>query len=210
LNNECSLLFPVLADSAGFHFDLGYQGEISIDKKLFNKLSGKYPCKKYLNARIKDRIDTTYVFEQVAMEWHGIKIPDCTLRYYPITNRNLLGAKFIQRFNFILGYQNLDDKRSADLYIQPRIAFETLTNESNSPHLGFDIGYLGDELFVTLIEINGLAEKAGLKVMDKVTEIDNGAIDLAMESVASGKASAYISRKKTIQLKTERAKIIVE
>jgi hypothetical protein len=46
--------------------------------------------------------------------------------------------------------------------------------------------------------------------MDKVTEIDNGAIDLAMESVASGKASAYISRKKTIRLKVERVKIIVE
>lgn len=194
-----SLGFPDTAYTGNFDFDLGYQGEISIDEDLFHLLQAGIVPKKYLNARTADRTDTTYVFNDVTIKWDTITIAHSTLCYYPLVNRNLIGAKFMSRFNFILSY-----RRTEDLYIQLRKDFPDRAIRPIYPDLGLDIDQLGGEPLVTFVEIGGKAEKAGVKIKDKVVEIDGGAIGLYPEKVISGETSAYLSGRQSVCLKVER------
>lgn len=201
-DNKAFLAFPTLSDSIGCNFDLGYQGDICIDKRLFKELYGKYPCEKYLNARTVERTDTTYVFRGIEIEFGGIKITDAEIDYY--MNRNVIGVEFAERFNFILGYQKKENSQSADLLIQPRKNFVSMKSNTDNQDFGLNIGILGGELIIKSIKIGGLAESAGIKVRDKVVEIDHGAVNLNMQSVRSGSIKNYIIEKDSITLKIER------
>jgi len=209
-DNKVYLTFPVLPDSIGFSFDLGYQGEICIDKKLFKKLYGKYPCQKHLNARTIDNTDTTYTFNGLEIEWCGIKITDAEIYYYPLTNRNLIGVEFAERFNFILGYQKKETLQSADLLIQPRNNYMSIKSNTNNQNFGFRIGILDGKLLITSITIGGLAESEGIKIKDSVIEIDDGAVVLNEQSVRSGFISNYMTEKDSITLKIERKGQLLE
>lgn len=211
IENKIILNSPLLSDSYKFSFDLGYQGEISIDKKIFQLLKDKSPCIKYLNARTSERIDTTYVFPGITIEWDGFQIPDCELRYYPLTNRNLIGVRFIEQFNFILGYQkSKEGPRSSNLYIQPRKINLIDTNNYSRSNFGFEIGLLNGTLQVTSIEIGGKAEQTGLKVKDKVIDIDQNSIHLDEEYVLSGQINNYLCSKSSILIKVKRDNKIIE
>lgn len=208
--NKAFLTFPTLSDSIGFIFDLGYQGEICIDKRLFEKLYGKYPCDKHLNARTVERVDTTYSFKGIEIEWGGIRITDVEIVYLPVSNSNLIGVEFAEKFNFILGYQKTENFYSADLLIQPRINLESIKSNTDNQDFGFNIRILDGELLVTSITIDGLAEKAGIKLKDRVIEIDNGAVDLNMQFVKFGLVKNYIADKDRITLKVEREGKLLE
>lgn len=54
------------------------------------------------------------------------------------------------------------------------------------------------------MEINGLAEEAGLMLGDKVIAVDNGAINTDIMSVASGKLEKYIQQADGLTLEIER------
>lgn len=211
IDNKIILNSPLLSDNYRFSFDLGYQGEISIDKKIFQLLKDKSPCIKYLNARTSERIDTTYVFPGITIEWDGFQIPDCELRYYPLTNRNLIGVRFIEQFNFILGYQKpKEGPRSSNLYIQPRKINLIGTNNCSRSNFGFEIGLLNGTLQVTSIEIGGKAEQTGLKVKDRVIDIDQNSIHLDEEYVLSGQINNYLCNKSSILIKVKRDNKIIE
>lgn len=211
IENKIILKSPLLSDNYRFSFDLGYQGEISIDKKIFQILKDKSSCIKYLNARNAGRIDTTYVFPGVTIEWDSFQIPDCELRYYPLTNRNLIGVKFIERFNFILSYQNPQGgPRSSDLYIQSRKTNPIHINNCSHSNFGFEIGILGDILQVTSIEIGGKAQNTGLKVKDRIIDIDRNSIHLDEDYVLSGKINKYLYNKDSIFIKVQRDNKIIE
>lgn len=188
-----------------FDFDLGYQGEISIDEDIFNLLQARITPKKYLNARTPERTDTAYVFNDMTIGWDTITIAHSTLCYYPLVNRNLIGAKFMTRFDFILSY-----RRTEDLYIRLRKIFPVGANRPIYPDLGLDIGQLGGKSLVTFVEIGGRAEKAGVRIKDKVVEIDGGAIGLDPGKVISGEISAYLSGRQSVCLKVERDGKILE
>jgi len=210
-NNNVVLSFPLLKKNAGFDFDMGYQGELSIDKELFESLASVTEYKKYVSCRVLEKIDTTYVINGVDIEWNGITVSNCVLRYYPMVNRNLIGVKFIGRFNFILGYQLTESAgRSADLFIQLREKSSSPVSNTNSSNLGFDINPLNGNLFVTSLEIGGKAENAGLRIKDTVIGIDNGAINLSPETVLSGQVANHLSRKDTVTIKVKRDNEIIE
>ena len=82
----------------------------------------------------------------------------------------------MSRFNLILS-----DQRTEDLYIQLR------------KDLDLDIDQLGGDPLVTFVEIGGKAERAGVKIKDKVVEIEGGAIGLDPVKVISGQIGAYLS-----------------
>lgn len=204
-NTDVSLQFPDTLYKGDFDFDLGYQGEISIDKDLFHLLRARVIPKKYLNTRTPERTDTAYVFRDVTIQWDTITIAHSTLCYYPLVNRNLIGAKFMTRFDFVLSY-----RRTEDLYIRLRKDFPAVANRPIYPDLGLDIDQLGGESLVTFVEIDGKAEKAGVKIKDKVIEIDGRAIGLVPEKVLSGETSAYLSGRQSVCLKVERDGKILE
>jgi len=210
-SNNVRLSFLQGEKSTGFYFDMGYQGKISIDKDLFESLANVLAYKKQLSCRTLERIDTTYVINAVDVELDGIQVPNCTLRYYPIVNRNLIGAGFIGRFNFILGYcQTESGGRSADLFIQPSSKNFFSTSTTDTSNLGFDINPLNGNLLITSLEIGGKAENAGLRVKDSVVEINNGVIDLSIKSVLSGQVANYLSHNQNMTIKVRRNDEIIE
>ena len=189
------LTFPALSDSIGFSFDLGYQGAICIDQKLFKKLYSHYPCDKHLTFRTDKRTDTTYTFNGIAIEWNGNRITNAEIEYRPVTNRNLIGVEFAERFNFILGYQKTEKFHTADLLIQPRSNLEGIKSKSDNQDFGFNIRLIGNELLVTSITIGGFAESAGIKLKDRVIEIDHGTVDLNMQLTKFGLLKNYMADK---------------
>ena len=70
--------------------------------------------------------------------------------------------------------------------------------------LGLRINVRNNAVCVTALEINGLAEEAGLMLGDKVIAVDNGAINTDIMSVASGKLEKYIQQADGLTLEIER------
>lgn len=187
-----------------FCFDTGFQGCISIDKDLFERLKGKLIYEKYLNERIRGRIDTAFVFNDVELNLEGIHIPNCVLCYYPLVNRNLIGVRFIEKLNFILGYQIQDDSSiyKEDLFVQLRKNANANKTLSMCPDIGFDINVLEDDIFVTLLKTGGKASEAGLRIGDRVIEIDD--INIDVNSVISGEVTSYLYTRQKIKIKVIR------
>ena len=123
--------------------------------------------------------------------------------YYPLIDRNLLGVRFIERFNFILGYQKKNDTSwQEDLYIQPRNLISGDDEFIFCPKIGFDVNVLGKEVFVTLLRIDKGGNK--LKVGDKVVEINNGEVSINIDSVASGNVTSYLQHQEKIRMKIDK------
>lgn len=204
LNSGVPLQFTSINYQCNFDFDLGFQGCISINKKIFELLrENNVFCEKYINQRVIGRVDTAYVFEHVNLKIMDLNISNCTLCYYPLIDRNLLGVRFIERFNFILGYQKKNDTSwQEDLYIQPRNLISGDDEFIFCPKIGFDVNVLGKEVFVTLLRIDKGGNK--LKVGDKVVEINNGEVSINTDSVASGNVTSYLQYQEKIRMKIER------
>ena len=173
-NNHIS--FSEISMLDDFMFDLGYGGEIMVNKKIFAALSNRFSPKIFVSTRSTSvKNDTTYVFDKMNIEWGGIKIPNCQVIYRSVTNRNLIGALLINRFNFVLAY---NDKTGDNLYLQPRDNFQNFISTPYCSDFGFDIEKSESGFIVKRIEIGGLADKAGVNVMDKIVSIDNGNFDM--------------------------------
>lgn len=126
LKRDISLDFPITNCHGKFGLDLGCQGCINIDEELFDKLKLKSPYEKYLNERIEGRIDTAFVFNDIDIKFADMLISNCTLCYYPLVNRSLIGVRLIERLNFILGYHFMDNSSvlKEDLYVQKRRSYD--------------------------------------------------------------------------------------
>ncbi|GHT42070.1 hypothetical protein AGMMS49965_12900 [Bacteroidia bacterium] len=207
--DKIKLSFPPVQASFKLYLDLGYNGEIEIDKKIFTQLAKQFSYKKVLAVQPNTTNDTIYVFDGLDIQWNEITVPDCQVIHRHKVNLTLIGARFMRRFNFVLAY-NAHEKNSNhsifntnDLYIQPVNNFDSIKRMSYISNFGFAIGILNKELLITNIEIGGLAEISGLKIRDKVLNIDNGVFDLSMENRRE-RFNAYVSDKKQVDVKIER------
>lgn len=188
-------LYSKQTDSLDLMFDLGSNYDIIIDKNTYEKLRMSHSQRTYTNYRREGLTDTIAEFRGITMFCNGIVIPDCTLSYIPSIDKNVAGNIFIGKMNFILAGKNLYVKQYAD--ILPTI------HDGFSP-LGLRITIRNNAVCVTALEINGLAEEAGLMLGDKVIAVDNGAINTDIMSVASGKLEKYIQQVDSLTLEIER------
>ncbi|GHT53585.1 hypothetical protein FACS189451_05570 [Bacteroidia bacterium] len=194
--------FPDISTHDDFMFDLGYSGEIMVNKKIFTCLSNKFSPEKFLSTRpTSTKNDTTYVFDGINIEWNGIKISNGQIIYSPITNRNLIGVELANRFNFVLAYNEKKNNRiENNLYLQQRNDFQHFKSTPYCSDFGFDIKKSDTKFIVKRIEIGGLAEKAGISVKDKIVNIDYGNFDLNDEK----QLDFYLSDKKSVNLEIEK------
>ena len=188
-------LYSKQTDSLDLMFDLGSNYDIIIDKNTYEKLRMSHSQRTYTNYRREGLTDTIAEFRGITMFCNGIVIPDCTLSYIPSIDKNVAGNIFAGKMNFILVGKNLYVKQCAD--ILPTI------HDGLSP-LGLRINIRNNAVCVTALEINGLAEEAGLMLGDKVIAVDNGAINTDIMSVASGKLEKYIQQVDSLTLEIER------
>ncbi len=188
-------LYSKQTDSLNLILDLGANYDVIIDKTVYKKLQRHHTPRRYVNFRRVGLTDTIAEFSGITMHCNGIIVPNCTLDYIPTINKNIAGNIFIGKMNFILA--------NKDLYVQQRI--DTLSNNhSGLAALGLNINVRNDNIYVTSLEINGYAEKAGLKLGDKVISVDNGAINVDIISVSSGKLEKYIQEAEHLILEIER------
>lgn len=188
-------LYSKQTDSLDLMFDLGSNYDIIIDKNTYEKLRMSHSQRTYTNYCREGLTDTIAEFRGITMFCNGIVIPDCTLSYIPSIDKNVAGNIFAGKMNFILVGKNLYVKQCAD--ILPTI------HDGLSP-LGLRINVRNNAVCVTALEINGLAEEAGLMLGDKVIAVDNGAINTDIMSVASGKLEKYIQQADGLTLEIER------
>ena len=201
--NNIMLSLPNLEKQKNFTLDLGFLGEISIDKKCFEQLSKQLPYQRILTARAST-IDTTYVFEKTEIKLDNISIPNCQIVYIPKMNKNLIGAKFMYRFNFILGYDYYTSKISHDdLYLKPIESFYDFKSTPYVSNFGFSIDKKENNIIILNMEIGSIAEQVNLKIGDKVLCVDS--IDFRIGNEISNKdLLLYVSDKKHIIMNVER------
>ena len=188
-------LYSKQTDSLNLMLDLGSNYDIIIDKSTYEKLRMSQTPRTYTNYRREGLTDTIAEFRGITMFCNGIVIPDCTLSYIPSIDKNVAGNIFAGKMNFILVGKNLYVKQCADIL--------STIHDGLSP-LGLRINIRNNAVCVTALEINGLAEEAGLMLGDKVIAVDNGAINTDIMSVASGKLEKYIQQVDSLTLEIER------
>ena len=188
-------MYSKQTDSLDLMFDLGSNYDIIIDKNTYEKLRMSHSQRTYTNYRREGLTDTIAEFRGITMFCNGIVIPDCTLSYIPSIDKNVAGNIFAGKMNFILVGKNLYVKQCADI-------LPTIHDGLSS--LGLRINVRNNAVCVTALEINGLAEEAGLMLGDKVIAVDNGAINTDIMSVASGKLEKYIQQADGLTLEIER------
>lgn len=192
--NDLSL-YGEQTDSLQLIFDLGSNYDMLIDQTVYEKLRRHQTPRRYSIFRREGLTDLVEEFHGITMYCNGIAIPDCTLDYIPSINKNVAGNIFAGKMNFILAGE--------DLYIKQRV--DTIpTNQAKLSVLGLSLNLRGNAVCVTALEINGLAETAGLKLGDKVIAVDNGAISVDAMSVSSGKLESYIQQADSLTLEIER------
>jgi hypothetical protein len=194
-NHKIILTFP-FQNSAKFSFDLGYKGEILIDKATFKRLSKQLSYKK-----IATRNGFVYCFDEITIQWDRFSISNCNVYYSPASNLNLIGSHFMKRFNFVLDYTGVDENHlfpQKDLYIKPVKNFDQIKSSPSISDFGFNVN---KQWIVSGIEVNGLAELAGLKLTDKVVRIDNGAFNLENNN---NDLIAYLAGKNQVTVQIER------
>lgn len=168
---------------------------LTIDQTVYEKLRKHQTPRRYAIFRREGLTDMVEEFYGITMYCNGIAIPDCTLDYIPSINKNVAGNIFAGKMNFILAGE--------DLYLKQRV--DTIpTNQAKLSVLGLSLNLRGNAVCVTALEINGLAETAGLKLGDKVIAVDNGSIPVDAMSVSSGKLESYIQQADSLTLEIER------
>jgi hypothetical protein len=201
-DNGVVIKSPYLAEDCRFSMDLGYEGDICVSKEIFRHLAKSHKYTIYLNYRKENLVDTVYEFRHMPISISGIKLSDVTMVYYPSVKKNLVGAKFMGRFNFILSYSGPQSEKS-DLYILSRNNSNLMT-ATYCPKIGCDFRYRNGKCCVTILEINGIAQKCGLKVGDKVISIDGNSVNLNEQNVQSGYVSSYLMNKINVKIKLVR------
>lgn len=187
-------LYSEQTDSLSLMLDLGSNYDILIDKDVYEKLRQRHDSRTYVNYRREGLTDTIAEFSGITMYCNGVAVPDCVLDYMPSINKNVAGNLFAGKMNFVLAGESL--------YVKQRI--DTLSAVNGFPALGLNIYVREGNICVTALEINGLAEKSGLRLGDKVIAVDNGVVGADIMSVSSGKLEKYIQQADSLTLEIER------
>lgn len=181
-----------------FIFDLGFNGEIRVDKETFAELSKRVVFKKYRYTYSDTVIDTLFLSEYVNVQWEGVEIENCRIAHAPKVNHNFIGSRFMQRLNFVLAFEDFKKR----LYINSSTAFKLSESSAHFSDFGFDLDKK-EKARITTIEIEGLAEVAGLQLKDIVLSIDDGAFDLNTEN-RHDRLVNYLRNKQMVDIKIER------
>lgn len=207
-NDNITLNYPFDEAYGQFTLDLGFLGEISINQQEFKKINQYFNCKKILTDRANS-IDTTYIFDGLKMKINTIIVPHCQLIFSEKINRNLIGAKFMHRFNFILAYNYYKKGISSEhLYIQQIKNFETKKSEPYVNQFGFQFRKVKNEVIISDIEVGNGAYLMGLNVRDKIHSIDDKLLDLSSDD--SFDINKYLLNRDMIRLKVIRENKIYE
>lgn len=163
-----------LKEELTFTLDLGNNVDVSVNKEVAAQLKKLYPYKTFLTLRRDDSIDSLFVFDSVPVMWDGITIPNCQITNNPkfASNKNFFGAQLMHRFNFILNYSA---DQGDNLYIQPGKDFEQQRAMPTISAFGVNIGEREQGIIVNRLELNSIAEKAGIALGDVVLELDGRA-----------------------------------
>jgi hypothetical protein len=208
--NKVYLNFPPLEKPEKFYLDLGFNGDIEINKRQFGILSKQFPYKKILSVQTSTIDATIYMFENMDTKWGDLIIPGCQLIHSPLSNLRLVGAGFMQRFNFILAYGQREAETQEriisrdNLYIQQVSNFETLKSIPFVTSLGFRIGKLFEKFIISGIEIGSVAEQAGLQIRDEVISVNNGEFELDFENFSHKQFVDYIADKENVVVTVQR------
>ncbi|GHV09522.1 hypothetical protein FACS1894162_0260 [Bacteroidia bacterium] len=202
---KVSLQFLQTNTSEKFIFDLGYSGEVEINKKQFQQLAKNLPYKLISKlSPVAKKQDMVAVFDDVTIQWVNIQIPHCQVIYNSGVNLNCIGAALMHRFNFILAYgDRIKHTPQQHLYIQPVKNFQTLKSKPYISDFGFNFENKEGRPIISGIEIGGVAEIAGLKLEDKLLHVDNGAFNLNREN-AKNELTTYLSNKENVEVQIER------
>lgn len=193
-----------MKESDSFILDLGFNGEIRVDRQLYAQLSNQVKFKKYLQVYRDATIDTVFLSEHVNVRWGGVDVKNCRVVHSPRVNYNFIGSRFMQHFNFVLAFESLKNR----VYIKPSDAFDSSGSTTDFSDFGFDISKKGS-MEVAPIEIGGLAEISGLRLKDKVLSVDDGAFDLNQEN-RHDRLIEYLRDKHSVTIQVERNKEVIE
>lgn len=196
---KTELEFSSLRGKQTFILDLGFNGEISIDQSMYSKLSKSLLFKKYLKAYNDGQIDTLFLSEKTDIQWDIYNVKSCRLIYNPRSKYCFIGSKFMQRFNFILAFNDFRKK----IYVKPVKGYELSNSTAYFSEFGFDI--ISDSISrVHVLEVSGPAEFAGLKLGDEVLNIDNESFNLSVGNLHDRLVS-YLRDKDKIYIDIKRS-----
>ncbi|MDR0430553.1 MAG: PDZ domain-containing protein [Tannerellaceae bacterium] len=202
LSSKINLTLGDDGKKGDFLFDLGFHGEIEIDKKIFHHYSNTIPYRKILIARTEQINDTVYLFENLKVKFENFVIDDCQFIYREKVNKNLIGTRLMHRFNFILAYTDNFKNLSSqyDLYIKPVREFNEIRATPYISQSGIHADCLEGAFIVSRIELGSDADMAGLQLWDRILSINDESMDLySKEEVFS-----FIDTKERMKLTIER------
>ena len=186
-----------LKEELTFTLDLGNNVDVLVNKEVAAQLKKLYPYKVILTLRGDNSVDSVFVFDGVPVVWDGITIPNCQIANNPkfASNKNFFGAQLMHRFNFILNYSA---DQGDNLYIQPGKNFEQQRAKPMLSAFGVNIEEREQGIIVHRLELDGIAEKAGIALGDVVLELDGRA---PKASLTSQDFIRYTADKKEIRLR---------
>lgn len=200
-HSNCKLDFPQAGKSDKFLLDLGFEGELAIDEKMFKRLSKNIPCREIQGIK-----GVVYILEGVDVAWNDIVIKNCLAVYKPGNHSNLIGNGLMRRFNFVLAYTTSPkDSPQRDLYLKPVANFNKIEAKPFVSNFGFVIQKKGDGIYIG-VEVNSIADKMGLKMGDRLLSIDKQTVCTANNS----ELIAYLADKRNTTLQISRENKVLE
>ena len=186
-----------LKEDLAFSLAIGVDAEVVVNNEVAAQLKKLYPYKVILTLRGDNSVDSVFVFDGVPVVWDGITIPNCQIANNPkfASNKNFFGAQLMHRFNFILNYSA---DQGDNLYIQPGKNFEQQRAMPIISVFGLNVGEREQGVIVHRLELDGIAEKAGIALGDVVLELDGRA---PKASLTSQDFIRYTADKKEIRLR---------
>ncbi|MCD8184130.1 MAG: hypothetical protein LUE99_14800 [Bacteroides sp.] len=194
---------------ADFTLNLGQSGEILVDNNVASELKKQYLYKTILTLKYDNGQDTMHIFEDVPLEWKGIKIEHCLVGNKPnfFYKQNFIGAKLMHRFNSILSFvfenEDYDDR---DLYIQPSKDFNTFKCEPIIA-FGMNIGIKDNCMKVVNLEEGGIAARNGIKLGDEILQIDSCTFE---GKDIKNKFMQYAANKKEIKIQLKDRSVVLK
>lgn len=117
-DNGITVYVNEIKQNCRFTLDLGYSGTIEVDNRTADLLMSKINYKQIYSILDNGMRDTVTIFEDVQVSIAGINVEKCQVANIRSVNRNYIGAKFMQNFNFILIYGEEKGHLCKHLYLQ--------------------------------------------------------------------------------------------
>lgn len=173
-DNGITVYINEIKQNCRFTLDLGYSGTIEVDNRTADLLKEKCNYKQIYSILDNGVRDTVTIFEDVQIFIAGINVKKCQVANIRSVNRNYIGAKFMQNFNFILMYGEENGHLCKHLYLQKRVkGTSNFQCQYKISKYGMKIKCKNGSFILTSIMKNSKAEQIGLRLGDEITKINN-------------------------------------